>query len=67
MSKMDRNRELLKSLLDDWNREFDEMEASIGNSDGDTNFGFDEVITELRRRHYKNKSGRYKKDRERPL
>lgn len=40
--------EKLKPLLDQWNAEFDQLEAMIGKSGADPKIDFDEVIAALR-------------------
>jgi hypothetical protein len=47
MSKKDEYLEKLKPLLDNWNAEFDELEAKIRMSGADPKDDYDEVITAL--------------------
>ena len=48
MNEKDKYMEKLKPLLDNWNAEFDELEAKIRKSGADPKLDYDEVITALR-------------------
>jgi hypothetical protein len=48
MNEKDKYLEKLKPLLDNWNAEFDELEAKIRMSGADPKDDYDEVITALR-------------------
>ena len=49
MQGRDRYKEKLDSLLDNWNADFDKLEAKLRNAGADPTADYDDVITALRR------------------
>lgn len=52
MGERDKYREKLESLLDDWNADFDKLDAMSRHAGGDSKYEWDEVITGLRQHRF---------------
>jgi hypothetical protein len=53
MNERDKNREKLEFMLNEWNDEFDKLEAKMRNAGADPKVHYDDVIKELRQHRYK--------------
>jgi hypothetical protein len=56
MSELDNYRKKIKLLLDNWNADFDKLEAGIGKSGANPELEYDGVISALRQHRYNAKS-----------
>lgn len=52
MGETDNYRKKLQSLLDDWNADFDKLDAMLRNAGVDPKHEWDEVVTGLRQHRY---------------
>ncbi|MFZ2634376.1 MAG: hypothetical protein WA081_19070 [Desulfosalsimonadaceae bacterium] len=55
MNQNDKYREILEPLIDNWNAEFDKLEAKMKMSGADPEADYDEVISALRQHRRKAK------------